>query len=194
MQDGIIKGTGNSWNLKSVPNFLTLYPTYEAFVQGLIDGTLPVDLNGMNPTGWQQMGTILSKANLLKDATAALFGFNAAAVPDEVLAKAGAMIGTVNGNVAGKAWFAQGSYVGVGGTKTLNASFDPKCFIIVSGLMMSVGIRDSDVVPLYSGPRSTANTYANVSEIEGVVWGSKSVTIPSALTSPTVSYKYILLG
>lgn len=86
MQDGIIKGTGNSWFLKSVPNFLTLYPTYESFVQAMVAGTLPIDLNGMNSSGWSKMGTALNKANLLKDATAALYGLTAAAVPDQVLA------------------------------------------------------------------------------------------------------------
>ena len=65
MQDGIINGTGNSRYLKTISGFLSLYPTYEAFAQAVIAGTLPVDLNGKNPDGWAQQGTPLNKANLL---------------------------------------------------------------------------------------------------------------------------------
>ena len=73
MQDGIIKGTGNSRFLKSIPDFLTQYPTYESFVAALAAGTLPVDFNGINETGWQQLGTALNKGNLLSDETAAMY-------------------------------------------------------------------------------------------------------------------------
>lgn len=89
MQDGIINGVGNSRFLKSVPAFLSLYPTYEAFTQALIEGTLPIDLNGINEAGWAQAGTPLNKASLLKDTTAALYGLGTDAVPDEVLKKIG---------------------------------------------------------------------------------------------------------
>lgn len=83
MQDGIIKGTGNSRYLKSISNFLTQYPTYQDFVAALVAGTLPIDLNGINETGWDQLGTALNKANLLSDETAALLGLPNTAVPDD---------------------------------------------------------------------------------------------------------------
>ena len=67
MKDMIIKGTGNSRLLKSVPDFLTRYPTYEDFVSALVAGTLPFDFNGVNADGIEQMGTAQSKANLLPD-------------------------------------------------------------------------------------------------------------------------------
>lgn len=86
MQDGIINGTGNSRYLKTISGFLSLYPTYEAFAQALIAGTLPIDLNGKNPDGWAQQGTPLNKANLLTDATAALVGLGAESNPDEMFA------------------------------------------------------------------------------------------------------------
>lgn len=85
MQDRITKHTGNSRYLKSVENFLSLYPTYESFAQALIAGTLPIDLNGINADGWVQQGTPLNKASLLKDTTAALYGLGSDAVPDDVL-------------------------------------------------------------------------------------------------------------
>lgn len=84
MKDGIIKGNGNSRYIKSVVDFLTQYPTYEAFAAALTAGTLPVDLNGINEDGWQQIGDALNKANLLKDETAISYGFNNTAVPDDV--------------------------------------------------------------------------------------------------------------
>jgi hypothetical protein len=71
MKDFVPKGTGNSRFLKSVSNFLSLYPDYPRFAQALIAGTLPVDFNGINSEGVQQMGTGLNKATLLTDATAA---------------------------------------------------------------------------------------------------------------------------
>ena len=92
MQDGIIKGTGNSRFLKSVPDFLSQYPTYESFVAALAAGTLPVDFNGINETGWQQLGTALNKGNLLSDETAALYGLGQNAVPDDVFASIVSML------------------------------------------------------------------------------------------------------
>lgn len=85
MRDGITNGTGNSRYLKSVSGFLQLYPTYEAFAQALIAGTLPVDLNGVSPDGWAQQGTDLNKANLLTDATAALADLGPEATVNEML-------------------------------------------------------------------------------------------------------------
>ena len=86
MQDAITKGEGNSRYLKSVSDFLTKYPTYEAFVDALVAGTLPVDFNGVNPEGWAQLGTALGKANLLTDATAALVDLGPEATPNEMFA------------------------------------------------------------------------------------------------------------
>ena len=105
MQDGIIKGTGNSRFLKSVPDFLTQYPTYESFVAALAAGTLPVDFNGINETGWQQLGTALNKGTLLSDKTAAALGLPNTETPDEALARIAlrAPIGTVLWYTAQKA-------------------------------------------------------------------------------------------
>lgn len=61
MQDLVTLGNGNSRFLKSVADFKTLYPTYDDFVTALMAGTLPVDFNGLNPDGIDQMGTPLNK-------------------------------------------------------------------------------------------------------------------------------------
>lgn len=77
MKDGIPQGSGNSRYLKSVSNFKTLYPTYDAFVNALVAGTLPVDFNGINTAGWKQLGDALNKNNLLKDSTVEAMGLSA---------------------------------------------------------------------------------------------------------------------
>lgn len=74
MRDGIIKGRGDSRYLKSVADFLTRYPDYESFAEALMTGTLPIDLNGINPEGWTQQGTPLNKAALLSDDAAGSMG------------------------------------------------------------------------------------------------------------------------
>lgn len=74
MTDGVIKSTGNSRYLKSVANFMTLFPTYEDFAAALVAGNLPIDLNGINPDGWNQQGTLMNKANLLADTTGSALG------------------------------------------------------------------------------------------------------------------------
>lgn len=130
MEDFIAQGTGNSRFLKSVANAMTLYPTYESFIAALVAGTFPVDLNGINPAGVEQMGTRLGKATLLSDETAALFGLSATAVPNDVL------------NKIGLSKLAIGSYKGTGTTGTaeqpneLIIGFRPKLIEIFYGASM----------------------------------------------------------
>lgn len=106
MQDSIIKGTGNSRYLKSIAAFLTQYPTYADFAAALAAGTLPVELNGINEEGFQQLGTALNKENLLQDNTAALYGLGTDAVPDDVFA----WLGKYN-----QYWWKKRSYVEASG-------------------------------------------------------------------------------
>lgn len=80
MKDFVIKGNGNSRYLKSSLEGIT---TWEQFRAALAAGTLPIDLNGINPEGFQQLGDPLNKATLLKDDTAALLGLGTDAVPDD---------------------------------------------------------------------------------------------------------------
>ena len=82
MQDGIIKGTGNSRMLKAPT---TIPTTWDGFRAALITGTLPVDLL-FNAAGWEVVGTLLGKANLLSDAVAALYGLSGTnATPNKAL-------------------------------------------------------------------------------------------------------------
>lgn len=84
MQDGIIKGTGNSRYLRSIENFLEQYPTYQDFVAALVAGTLPIDLNGINESGWDLLGTALNKENLLSDESIQRAGLGSSAVPNDM--------------------------------------------------------------------------------------------------------------
>lgn len=84
MTDGIIKGNGASRYLKTIASAMSQYPTYEDFMQALVEGTFPVDLFGRNPGGWTQEGTLLNKASLLTDETAAKYGLGSAATPNDV--------------------------------------------------------------------------------------------------------------
>ena len=83
MKDGIIKGDGTSRLARSVADFKSRYPTYDAFAAALAEGTLPLDVL-FNESGWSQLPDFLNKANLLKDSTAALYGKDETAVPDDV--------------------------------------------------------------------------------------------------------------
>lgn len=115
MQDAIALGTGNSRFLKSVSGFLTLYPTYEEFAAALVAGTLPIDLNGVNPDGWVQQGTALDKANLLTDATAALAGLGSEATPNDMLAVLAGKAAKVDGLITyGTAELAAGAALPTG--------------------------------------------------------------------------------
>lgn len=74
-----MKGNGNSRYLKTVGEALSLYPTYEDFLQAMIAGTFPVDFNGINKDGWTQLGTLLNKANLLSDTVISTLGLSTGA-------------------------------------------------------------------------------------------------------------------
>lgn len=79
MIDSVLKGTGNSRFLKSAVPAGTSWADALAMLQA---GTFPIDFNGINTEGFQQVGTPLNKANLLKDATAAQIGLPPSTTPD----------------------------------------------------------------------------------------------------------------
>lgn len=136
MQDGIIAGNGNSRYLKTVAAALSLYPKYEDFIAALIAGTFPIDLNGINPSGWVQQGTPLNKANLFSDTTASSLGLSAANSPNDALAKLKQLIDNSNSNANTRAKIATGSYqgqnpAGFGQTsKTIVVGFSPSIFLL----------------------------------------------------------------
>ena len=113
MTDGAINETKDSRLIKA-----DLPATYEQLrTMAAADG-LPIDLL-INLAGWLQTPTFLNKANLLKDATAALYGKGAAAVPDDIFAYIAPVL-------FGKSKIITGSYTGNGATtKTITIGEDP---------------------------------------------------------------------
>lgn len=78
MDDGIIKGTGNSRYLKSA---ISPDASWEEAREQLIAGTFLVDFNGINPAGWERLGTPNDKAHMLTDETAEYLGLDPADNP-----------------------------------------------------------------------------------------------------------------
>ena len=87
MTDGVQKGSGNAYSLRTVPNALSLYPTYEDFIRAFASGQIFTDLK-INTPGWNTTGTALNKANLLSDAVeTAIWGSTANRTPNQALEK-----------------------------------------------------------------------------------------------------------
>lgn len=127
MTDGIIKGTGNSRFLKVPPNALTLYPTWEAAAEAMIAGTFPIDLNGVNPAGWDVQGDKLNKATLLTDALCTALGLPDTATPAQAMEKLRQLVNTAQSGVDNGVKIASGFYIGDGDRrKTLTFPFSPK--------------------------------------------------------------------
>lgn len=134
LTDGIIKGSGNSRYLKSVANALTLYPTHESFMEALAAGTLPVDLNGINPAGWTTQGTPLNKSTLLTDALCTALGLPTTATPTQAMDKLKTMVNQAQQDATRDARVSVGTYVGTGDSlkkKSLTLSFPPQMVIII---------------------------------------------------------------
>lgn len=129
MNDTVIKGTGNSRSIRSVPNLAALAPTYADLLALLTGEGLPVDIGALNELGLEVHGTDLTKANLLTDATAALYGKGTTATPNEILAAIRALITEAKNSVR----LESGSYVGNDEkTKTLSFQFPPELIFISS--------------------------------------------------------------
>lgn len=66
MTDTIIKNTGNSRSIRSVPNLAALAPTWEKALEMLIsEAGLPIDMGPLNPLGVDVMGTPLDSEHLI---------------------------------------------------------------------------------------------------------------------------------
>ena len=78
-----------------------------------------------------QEGTPLNKASLLTDATAALFGLETDAVPDDVLAKISEIIGGLETGIATRPQIVTGTYEGDGSDeRTITLGFQPKALLL----------------------------------------------------------------
>lgn len=122
MKDGVPKGTGNSRFLKSAISTAT---TWEQFRTMLVNGTLPIDLGGVNAAGWQVQGDALNKANLLPDSVATALGLSGNPQVKDALGAIGNRIQIDIGYYTGT-----GTY-GASNPVRRTFSFQPKLFLIV---------------------------------------------------------------
>lgn len=135
MKDTVLKGTGNSRFLKSVEDFKTRYPTYDDFVAALVAGTLPIDLNGINAAGMDQVGTALNKASLLTDTVAALVaaaaGGTSPDTPNQALGKIAKSLSYDRVRVGG--YSGNGTYGMANPTRLTFDDFTPYIILISEG-------------------------------------------------------------
>ena len=199
MQDGIIKGTGNSRYLKSISNFLTQYPTYQDFVAALVAGTLPIDLNGINETGWDQLGTALNKANLLSDETVAAYGdllqpkTPGNPVVDDALRAAAAVV------YAGNCKIEYGSYTGTGNyssahKNSLTFSGQPLFVLVLNGSSPghALMVRGSGwTFASSNNTQNSGNIVVNWTTPNAVAWYASTVAAQMNVSGST--YFYIAL-
>lgn len=83
MTDTIIKGSGNSRTLKTVPNIKSMVSTLDDLLDLFIAG-FPVDVGPLNPAGCEQIGTGYTKAEVLSDETATIHGKDATSNVDDM--------------------------------------------------------------------------------------------------------------
>ena len=168
MTDTIIKGTGNSRTIKTVPNIKAMVSSLDDLLDLFIAG-FPVDILGLNPTGVQVAGTDLTKGNLLTDETATGMGLTSSATPNDALAKLHALVTTAQNTANLRALITSGSYVGSGKSgsaypNSLAFSFAPKILILterISGydafpLYYSYGYNESGLWLIDTGALSTS--------------------------------------
>lgn len=154
-------------------------------------------------------GTPLEKATLLKDATAALYGLDATAVPDEVLVEARSLISTAQSTADSKCKIVSGSYVGTGtyGSDNKNSlTFDgiPKLLIVSSTVSSAYGGSRTypQLVFVYGQSGSIASLITNGSDIfasatvsrsgNTVSWYSEDASAQQLNVSGT-TYNYIAI-
>ena len=119
-----------------------------------------------------QEGDPLSKKTLLKDATAALYGLDATAVPDEVPVAARSLISTAQGTADSKCKIVSGSYTGTGtygGDNKNSLTFDgtPKLLIVSSTVSSAYGGSRTypQLIFVYGESGSIASLITNGSDI-----------------------------
>lgn len=117
MTDTQIKGVGNSRYLRTIPNALEVYATYEDFMAALIQGQFPIDFAGINPQGIVTQGTKLNKSTLLTDTVANALGLTGDKTPTQAFDKLRQLVNTAQSTAdsnKGRLKALTGTYVGTG--------------------------------------------------------------------------------
>ena len=160
MIDSVLRGTGNSRFLKSAVPAGTSWADALAMLQA---GTFPIDFNGINTEGFQQVGTPLNKANLLKDATAAQIGLPPSTTPDGMFRALGntGELHVWRKTVVNANEKPAGYTLGAETTKTLGLTrnSDSSSWAITVELASSVSVDDAGNVTLVSPSKLSVYAY-----------------------------------
>lgn len=166
MIDSVLKGTGNSRFLKSAVPAGTSWADALAMLQA---GTFPVDFNGINTEGFQQVGTPLNKANLLKDATAAQIGLPPSTTPDGMFQALGntGELHVWRKTVKNAADVPAGYNLGTKTTKTILNTNDNSGGVSTIYYSGSVSVSDSGTVSLKNPASTGVDIYTSSLPIVG---------------------------
>ncbi len=157
MKDTVLRGTGNSRTLRTVANALTLYPTYNAMIQAMVNGTFPIDLGALNSAGLTTRGTDLNKSNILTDATATGMGLTSSATPNQAFAKLRALIKAAQDDadtaLENGISFMTGSYAGTGTYGEDNPTIirTPRKWRLMSIDARSIALQGAKLIFKFSG-------------------------------------------
>lgn len=166
MIDSVLKGTGNSRFLKSAVPVGTSWADALAMLQA---GTFPIDFNGINTEGFQQVGTPLNKANLLKDATAAQIGLPPSTTPDGMFQALGntGELHVWRKTVKNAADVPAGYNLGTKTTKTILNTNDNSGGVSTIYYSGSVSVSDSGTVSLKNPASTGVDIYTSSLPIVG---------------------------
>ena len=202
MTDTILRGTGNSRTLRTVANAKSQYPTYDAFMAALVNGTFPIDIGALSSAGLTRWGTDLNKANILTDTTATGMGLTSSATPNDAFSKLRALVKAAQDTADDAAARIEqcvvgetGFYLGTGSpdSKTISFSIDWYVLLMVhyydsaNPYRFSLFFQDSD-----KGVEITLGATYPVGI--SAVCKTRSITIGNRYNNSRYSYYYMALG
>ena len=147
-----------------------------------------------------QEGDPLSKKTLLKDDTAALYGLDATAVPDDVLALARTLISTAQSTADSRSKIETGSYIGTGtygsdNPCSLTLPFPPKFGVIASRWSIGFYLSGSNSMWVmvykasYGSSRHDVGSLTASEADSTVQWYTAGLTTVNGQTSSTALFQ-----
>lgn len=176
MKDFVSKGQGDSRYLKS--NLLE-GTSWDAALALLRAGTFPIDLNGVNPDGYTQLGTALNKANLLTDATASALELTGddPTVNDALAAIA---VGWARRQIV--SYTGDNTY-GAGNPTSLVFDFAPTVVIFIDSVYNNTQMDGNS-----AAMTSAIMTFLTTSMTNARIWGSSGVYAMKSADGKTLSW------
>lgn len=209
MTDGIIKGTGNSRFLKGPANAAALYPDFPSFRDAWAAGTLPIDLNGINPAGWDVVGDKIGKETLLTDALCTALGLPTTATPTQAMDKLRQLVNTAQSGVNNGVKLAAGKYVGNGDSstypspnpsQTIVLPFTPKAVFvakkqaIIYGSSVNIGLATTGSAACYPYENSNSILEIRANGFLVSIQRNSSNNGYDGLNGASITYNYLAVG